>query len=117
LILTSNSDEERITTDKLEIEKALCNQNKKKFVSAYSSPFLQEPLTLQIGQTATSKFSQQILCGHCKPPVIISKATKVFTKQLCTPTAIRKQGKNDSKCNIETAISCLIIHFELEYFS
>ena len=32
LITTANLEEERITTDKLEIEKALCDQNKKKFL-------------------------------------------------------------------------------------
>ena len=49
LISVPNSDEERITTDKIEIERALCNQNMKKFTSAYSSPFLQKTLANQIG--------------------------------------------------------------------
>ena len=105
LIPTSKSGEERITTNKLEIERALCKQNKEKFVSAYSSPFLQEPLNLQIGQTATSKSSQQILSGCYEPPSNITKATKVFIKKMCTPIAIQKKGRNESECNIKTATS------------
>ena len=105
LISVPNSDEERITTDKIEIERALCNQNMKKFTSAYSSPFLQKPLANQIGQTATSKSSKKILNGTFNPPNMISKATKLFIQHLQIPTAIKKKGKNDSYCCIDTAIA------------
>ena len=36
--------EEKVTTKKIEIEKALCIENKKKFTAAYSSPFSKAPL-------------------------------------------------------------------------
>ena len=44
LIPIHESTEEKVTTDKYEIEKALCEHNRRKFTSAYSSPILHEPL-------------------------------------------------------------------------
>ena len=44
--------------DKFEIEKALCEHKRHKFTSAYSSPFLQEPLLSQVGQSATTPAAQ-----------------------------------------------------------
>ena len=103
LIPTENIAEERITNEKIEIEQALCKQNKKKFTSAYSSPFLQQPLLSQIGQTATSEESQQILLGNFDPPKSLSKDTKRFIKQLKIPSKIQQKGKNDTYCDITTA--------------
>ena len=100
---STSSNEERITTDKLEIEQALRDQNMIKFTSAYSSPFLQHPLKSQIRQTATTSYSTQILNGKYKSPSSISKATKVFIKHLKTPKAISRRGKNNPHCDIETA--------------
>ena len=104
-VLISNHDcsEERITTDKIEIEQALCSQNRIKFTSAYSSPFLQEPLLSQIGQTATSINAQKILDGTYQPPSNISNATKEFIQHLQTPHSIKLHKSNDPICSIETA--------------
>ena len=105
LIPVVDTNDEKVTTDKIEIEKALCEQNRMKFTSAYSSPFLQEPLLSQIGQTATTDASVQILNGTYQPPNELSIHTKNFIKQLQTPTSISEQGCNDSICDIETATS------------
>ena len=49
LISSPESMEEKVTTDKHEIEKASSKHNKQKYTSAYSSPFLHEPLLSHIG--------------------------------------------------------------------
>jgi len=99
---TENIEEERITNDKIEIERALCEQNMKTFTAAYSSPFLQKPLISQIGQTATSEQSQQILLGKFNPQKSLSKDTKRFIKQLKIPSKIQQKGKNNTFCDIAT---------------
>ena len=53
--IRNNENHEEVTNDKEIIEKALCNENMKKFTMAYSSPFLQKPLLPLLQQTTTSK--------------------------------------------------------------
>ena len=87
-VLISNNKkpgEERVTTKKIEIEKALCTENKKKFTAAYSSPFLQEPLITQLKQTATTTTANKILQGTFRANKSLSKATKDYIKILKTP--------------------------------
>ena len=59
LIAIPASTEEKVAMDKFEVEKALCEHNRRKFTSAYSSPFLQEPLLSQVGQFATTPAAQK----------------------------------------------------------
>ena len=74
-------------------------------MSAYSSPFLQEPLISHIGQTTTAPAAIQMLNGTYQPPNKLSTNTKNFIQQLQIPASILNQGFNDSNCNIETATS------------
>ena len=105
LIPDEGTNDERVTTKKIEIEKALCNQNIKKFTSAYSSPFLQEPLISQLGQDATSAYAQQILNGTYDDKIIQSEPTKRFIKQLKAPKEIRTSNYNNINCTLQDSIS------------
>jgi len=97
--------EEKVTTKKIEIEKALCIENKKKFTAAYSSPFLQEPLLTQLEQTATTTTANAILKGKYKSNKSLSKSTKAYIKILKTPKSILSQGQNNSQCSLQTSIA------------
>ena len=63
VIPVENTNDKRVTTKKVEIEKDLGIQNEKKFTAAYRFIFLHEPLISQLGQDARSKYSQQIING------------------------------------------------------
>jgi len=103
--ITNSSDEERITTEIIEIEQALCIQNKEKFTSVYSSLFLQKPLLEQNGQTATTIQTQKNLQSTFKAPKNIDNTTKFFIQQFKNPENISVQVTNNSLCSIETATS------------
>jgi len=93
-IMVEEGGENRITTDKLEIEVALKNENEQKFRLAYQEcPFLQQPLLHQLGQHATKAIAQKILNGSFTPPRNTSKYTKRFIKLLQMPEAIKKMEK------------------------
>jgi len=95
--------EEATTTDKETIEKALSKENIKKFTTAYSSPFLQKPLSRLLGQTATSPTAQKILNGTFSDRIKLSKSTKIFIQHLKMPTSILNNSSNDSQCSLSTA--------------
>lgn len=89
-------DEERkneikITTDKVEIESALRNENMHKFKLAYREcPFLRQPLLSMIKQDASTNYADQILRGTFNPPQHISKYTKKFIQLMKMPASIRE---------------------------
>ena len=87
-VINNPSNEETTTTDKETIEKALSEENIKKFTTAYSSPFLQKPLSQLLGQTATSSTAQKILNGTFSDRIKLSKSTKLFIQHLKMPTSI-----------------------------
>ena len=103
LISNDNSNEEEITTDKKRIEEALCEENKKKFVEAYSSPFLQTPLIQQLGQEAVTDTAQKILHGKFPNDFHLSTETNDFIKHLQKPPLIMKSATNDPNCTLEEA--------------
>ena len=99
-----DNNEEEMTTDKKKIEIALCAENKKKFMEAYSSPFLQPPLIDQLSQTATTPTAMTILNGTYKSNPKLGKVTNDFIKQLKKPHQIIDKPDNDEECRIEEAI-------------
>ena len=103
LIMNKHTQEETITTDKITIERAICQQNIKKFKSAYSSPFLRKPLINHLGQHATNLNAKKILDGTYNRHAKLSSTTKKFIKQLKIPHTITQH--NNSYCDINTAIT------------
>ena len=101
--INNSLNEETTTTDKETIEKALSEENIKKFTTAYSSPFLQKPLSPLLGQTATSSTAQKILNGTFSDQIKLSKSTKLFIQHLKMPTSILNNPPNDSQCSLSTA--------------
>ena len=101
LLQDGNSDSEEITTDKKRIEIALCNENKKKFMEAYSSPFLQSPLIEQLGQTATTKDAKKILNGTFPLNPNLEPATNNFIQQLRKPQQLINKPDNNDECKIK----------------
>jgi hypothetical protein len=73
-----------------------------KFQLAYSSPFLQHPYKLLLGQTATTETAKRILNGTFRSP-ITTKSHKRFLRCLQMPACIKKQGPNDTLCTTEEA--------------
>ena len=86
-----------VTTDKETIEEALVEENMKKFQLAYSSPFLQNPYTVLLGQTATTETAKRILNGTFQSP-INTKSHKRFLRCLQMPACIKEQGPNNTVC-------------------
>ena len=102
----SINQQEVISNEKEIIEKALCEENKQKFTMAYSSPFLQKPLTSLIHQTATSTVAQKILNGTFSTASLkLSTSTKSFIEHFKKPKSIAKDPPNDTNCSLHTAMS------------
>jgi len=86
-----NSGKMKITTNKIEIEEAIREENEEKFKLAYKEcPFLQEPLLSMIGQDSTTECADQILRGTFQVPQHLGKYTKRFIELLKMPDGIRR---------------------------
>jgi len=86
----------KITTDKLEIEEAIRDENIKKFSLAYREcPFLNEPLITMLGQSASNYHADQILRGTFQPPNQLNKYTRRFIRLLKMPNNIRETSPID----------------------
>ena len=102
----ANSGTMKITTDKLEIEEALREENVSKFKLAYKEcPFLQEPLLSMLGQESSTESADQILRGTFLVPQQLSKYTKRFIKLLKMPHNIRQNYPIDDVITPEQAKS------------
>ena len=103
VLIANERNGEEISTDKKKIEEALCEENKRKFTEAYSSPFLQQPLLQQLGQTAVSQTAKSILNGTYYSSTPISPKTKKFIQKLQKPPLIAESPTNDEICSLEEA--------------
>ena len=105
-VLISSNDSEIVTAEKEKIEEALCNENIAKFTMAYSSPFLQKPLSSLLQQTATSSTAKQILHGQFSTSRMnLQRTTKRFIKHLKMPPSVLNSPPNNTKCSLQTAVS------------
>jgi len=81
----------KITTDKLEIEEAIRDEDIKKFSLLYREcPFLNEPLITMLGQSASNDHADQILRGAFQSPSQLNKYTRRFIRLLQMPNNIRE---------------------------
>jgi len=92
----SNEGRMKITTDKLEVEEANCDENIKKFSLSYREcPFLNEPLITMLGQSASNDHADQILRGTFQSPSQLNKYTRRFIRLLQMPNNIRENSPID----------------------
>ena len=103
LIYDENEEKEEVSMEKITIEKALSEQNIKKFTEAYSSPFLQQPLLSKLGQDASTPAAQSIVQGKFNSKCNISDQTKKFIKQLKMPYKIKRSKMNNTLCSLDEA--------------
>ena len=81
-------------TEKGVIEEALKNENQSKYLLAYSSPFLQEPLLSLLGQNSLTQAGDAILQGTFIPPDGLSEHTKHFISLLQMDDRLQREGCN-----------------------
>ena len=101
----ASTGERFFTTDKDVIERALRNENEKKYTLAYSSPFLQEPLFSLLGQDSLTPTGDAILDGSFIPPDSLDEDTKRFISLLETHPAIKQEGSNLDTISLQQSLA------------
>ena len=87
-----NPGKSKMLYDQTEIEDAIMEENKSKFMQNYDTPFLSEPLSSIIGPTGLSEAADEILRGTFIPPENTDEDTKEVIRHMRMDPRIATNG-------------------------
>ncbi len=88
-------------TGKLEIEKAIMENNKEKYQQSFHTPFLQDPLRGDFGFKGLTFCSQAVLGGVYSPRADIDGYTRAVIEELQMPENVRDLGYNKMTLDLD----------------